>query len=63
MPSMSYCRFQKLLADLRAVKPHFSDEDLSVDEEAARLKVLRIMAEIVEDHCEEIAEQEEAKNG
>lgn len=63
MPSASYCRFRNLLAELRDVKPHFSDEGLSADEDAARLKVLRIMAMIVEDHCEEIAEQEEAKNG
>ena len=46
MPSMSYCRFQNLLIELRDVAPHFGDEDLSVEEEKAREEVLKICAEI-----------------
>lgn len=52
MPSMSYCRFQNLIIELRDVAPHFGDEDLSVEEEKAREEVLKICAEIASDFGE-----------
>lgn len=50
MPSMSYCRFQNFLAELREIEPHFSDGELSAEEESAREKSLEIINGIWREH-------------
>jgi hypothetical protein len=48
MPNMSYCRFQNTLKDLRECNDHLDDQNLSEDEEAARIALIKL--------CEIIAE-------
>lgn len=48
MPNMSYCRFQNTLNDLRDCAAHFEDDDLSMEENLARARMLEVMAEMLE---------------
>lgn len=45
--NMGYCRFQNTLADLEDCFEHISD-DLSKEEQKARIKLIRLCKEIVE---------------
>ena len=46
MSNMSYCRFQNTLSDLQDCEEHLSDDDLSEDEEEARIKLVKLCKEI-----------------
>lgn len=55
MPSMSYCRFQNTLQDLRACDRDLQDKDLSElseDERAAAIKLIRVCKSIVDAYPE-----------
>lgn len=53
MANMSYCRFRNTLADLEDCLEHVND-DLSdnSEEEEARLQLVQLCREIVEEHGE-----------
>lgn len=51
--NMSYCRFQNTLTDLRDCQENMDDSDLSPEELAAKLKIIKICREIVEECGEE----------
>lgn len=56
MGNMSYCRFENTLKDLRDCYNHMGDDDLSETEETARLQMIRLCKEIVEDFGDEVEE-------
>lgn len=41
MPNMSYCRFENTLRALRDCFNHMDDEDLSEEEESARIELIQ----------------------
>ena len=47
MSNMGYCRFRNTLKDLRDCQEHIDDEELSLDEEEARLRLIQICRKIV----------------
>ena len=49
MPNMSYCRFRNTRPDLQDCADHISDECNDPEEEKARLDIIRICREIVEE--------------
>jgi len=49
MANMSYCRFQNTLNDLRDCAESLDEENLSPDEERARLRPVDTCRDIVED--------------
>ena len=49
MPNMDYCRFQNTVSDLRDCLEHFHDEDLSHDESAARIRLIKYAQRIIEE--------------
>ena len=50
MSNMGYCRFRNTLADLGDCHAHMDDDDLSVEEQAARLSLLKECRDIYLDH-------------
>lgn len=47
MPNMDYCRFENTVKDLRDCADHLEDDDLSEDEEDARMELIALCQEIV----------------
>ena len=55
MGNMGYCRFENTLSDLRDCYENMDDpDDLSPEEQRARMELLRICSEIVVDYQDEI---------
>ncbi len=54
MSNMSYCRFQNTLNDLDDCYNNIDDDDLSIDEERARIKVIRLCIDIADDYRYEV---------
>ncbi len=54
MSNMSYCRFQNTLHDLDDCYNHIDDDDLSVEEERARIKIIRLCIDITYDYRDEV---------
>lgn len=52
--NMSYCRFQNTLTDLRDCYDKMDDSDLSPEEEAARLRLLKLCLKIAAEYAEEL---------
>lgn len=50
MANMGYCRFQNTLQDLRDCQEHMDDGDLSEEEKRARLRMIKMCAQIAEDY-------------
>lgn len=54
MANMSYCQFRNTLGDLRdceqAMAEQVMDEDLSTDEDAARIQLINLCIEIAKDY-------------
>ena len=50
MANMSHCRFQNTLGDLRDCNDHLSDENLSEQEAAARLRLIKLCKDIAADY-------------
>lgn len=61
MGNMSYCRFQNTLGDLRDCMNHITDEKLSRDEKDARLALVELCHEIVDEY--ESAEMQDVDEG
>jgi hypothetical protein len=54
MANMSYCRFENTANDLRDCRDAMRDEDeLSESEEKARLRLIKLCAEIADDYGDE----------
>ena len=49
MGNMSYCRFQNTARDLNDIVEHIHDEDLSEEEKRARIRLIKMCREIVEE--------------
>lgn len=49
MANMSYCRFQNTLRDLRDCAEHILDPDLSREETRARIALVDVCADILEE--------------
>lgn len=55
MSNMSYCRFQNTLSDLGDCYDNMDDkESLSIDEQSARTRLLKLCKVIIEDYGHEI---------
>ena len=49
MANMGHCRFQNTASDLRDCLEHFHDDDLSHDENDARLRLIKLAQRIIEE--------------
>jgi hypothetical protein len=50
MSNMSYCRFQNTLRDLQDCQDHINDGNLDQHEKSARMELIRVCMEIVDDY-------------
>ena len=50
MSNMGYCRFQNTVSDMDDCLEHMGDEDLSEAEAEARIRMLKIAKEMVDDY-------------
>ena len=48
MGNMSYCRFQNTVSDLDECLEHWEDDDLSKDEDFARIRMFDLMKDLVD---------------
>lgn len=55
---MSYCRFQNTVIDLRDCYYHLEDEDLSLEEQTARQRLISLCRDIAEYYDEGDWEEE-----
>lgn len=53
MANMGYCRFRNTLEDLRDCYDHMDDENLSVEEKRARVRIIGLAKNIVDDFGDE----------
>lgn len=51
MSNMPYCRFQNTAHDLRDCAGHILDADLSIEEQAARVHLVRIAIDLLQELC------------
>ena len=51
MSNMSYCRFRNTVSDLRDCADHILDADLSVEEQAARVRLVRVAIDLLQELC------------
>lgn len=54
MSNMSYCRFSNTLEDLRDCYTHMDNNDLSDEEEKARIKLIKLCVRIAGDYEDEV---------
>ena len=56
MSNMSYCRFQNTVSDLRDCSENMDDQ-LSDDEEKARIRLIKLCVDIADDYRHEVEVQ------
>jgi hypothetical protein len=54
MGNMSYCRFQNTVGDLRDCSEAMEDPELSAEEKAARIRLIKICVAIADDFGHEV---------
>ena len=53
MGNMSYCRFQNTLRDMNDCLEHAADDDLSIDEQNARTRLVSVCQSFIDEANED----------